>query len=51
VHWQLEILSAHDGSIFPTSLGANPQPSIHGIVSRMAQGLAERLAGKDVILA
>ena len=51
VHWQLENLSIHDGSIFPTSIGANPQPSIYGIVNRMAQGLAKRLTGKDVILA
>lgn len=51
VHWQLENLSIHDGSIFPTSIGANPQLSIYGIVNRMAQGLAKRLSGKDVILA
>ena len=24
-HWQVENLSVHDGSIFPTSIGANPQ--------------------------
>jgi choline dehydrogenase-like flavoprotein len=28
----------HDGSLFPTSLGANPQLSIYGIVNRLAQG-------------
>ncbi|MGA8785366.1 MAG: GMC family oxidoreductase, partial [Polaromonas sp.] len=27
VHWQLENLSIHDGSLFPTSIGANPQLS------------------------
>jgi hypothetical protein len=33
-HWQLENLSIHDGSIFPTSIGANPQLSIYGTVNR-----------------
>ena len=51
VHWQLENLSIHDGSIFPTSIGANPQLSIYGNVNRLAQGLAKRLTGKDVALA
>jgi choline dehydrogenase-like flavoprotein len=51
VHWQLENLSVHDGSIFPTSIGANPQLSVYGIVNRLAQGLAKRLGGPDVILA
>jgi len=50
-HWQIDNLSVHDGSIFPTSIGANPQLSIYGIVNRMAQGLAKRLGGRDVILA
>ncbi|MEO8022613.1 GMC family oxidoreductase [Polaromonas sp.] len=51
VHWQLENLSIHDGSIFPTSIGANPQLSIYGTVNRLAQGLARRLTGLDVALA
>jgi len=51
VHWQLENLSIHDGSIFPTSIGANPQLSIYGTVNRLAQGLAKRLTGRDVALA
>lgn len=51
VHWKIDNLSIHDGSIFPTSIGANPQLSIYGITSRMAQGLAKRLSGQDVILA
>ena len=51
VHWQIENLSVHDGSVFPTSIGANPQLSIYGIVNRMAQALAKRLGGADVILA
>lgn len=51
VHWQLENLSIHDGSIFPTSIGANPQLSVYGTVNRLAQGLAKRLTGQDVKLA
>ncbi|MGH6638536.1 MAG: GMC family oxidoreductase N-terminal domain-containing protein [Polaromonas sp.] len=51
VHWQLENLSIHDGSLFPTSIGANPQLSIYGAVNRLAQGLVKRLAGRDVTLA
>jgi choline dehydrogenase-like flavoprotein len=51
VHWQIENLSIHDGSLFPTSVGANPQLSIYGITNRLAQGLARRLTGQGVILA
>jgi choline dehydrogenase-like flavoprotein len=36
-------LSVFDGSIFPTSIGANPQLSIYGIVARNAHRLAEEL--------
>jgi hypothetical protein len=36
---------------FPTSIGANPQLSIYGIVNRLAQGLAKKLSGRDVTLA
>jgi choline dehydrogenase-like flavoprotein len=50
-HWQIEQLSVLDGSIFPTSIGANPQLSIYGIVARLATGLAKRLSGRDVALA
>jgi choline dehydrogenase-like flavoprotein len=39
-------LSVHDGSLFPTSIGANPQLSIYGIVARLASGLAQRLTGQ-----
>ena len=39
-------LSVHDGSIFPTSIGANPQLSIYAIVARMASTLAASLTGK-----
>lgn len=51
VHWQLANLSVHDGSIFPTSIGTNPQLSIYGVVNRLAQGLARGLAGREVTLA
>jgi choline dehydrogenase-like flavoprotein len=50
-HWQIENLSVHDGSLFPTSVGANPQLTIYGIVNRLAQRLAKRLGGREVILA
>jgi choline dehydrogenase-like flavoprotein len=50
-HWQIANLSVHDGSLFPTSIGANPQLSIYGLVNRLATGLAKRLAGRDVALA
>ena len=51
VHWQLENLSVHDGSLFPTSIGANPQLSVYGVVNLLAQGLVKRIAGRDVTLA
>jgi choline dehydrogenase-like flavoprotein len=51
IHWQLGNLSIHDGSIFPTSIGANPQLSVYGAVNRLAQGLAKTLTGREVALA
>jgi choline dehydrogenase-like flavoprotein len=51
VHWQLPNLSIHDGSLFPTSIGANPQLSIYGWVNKLATQLAGRLTGRDVRLA
>jgi choline dehydrogenase-like flavoprotein len=39
-------LSVHDGSVFPTSIGANPQLSIYAIVARMASTLAQSLTGQ-----
>ncbi|MBV8149082.1 MAG: GMC family oxidoreductase [Candidatus Eremiobacteraeota bacterium] len=39
----LENLYVFDGSVFPTSLGVNPQLSIYGIVARNAHALAETL--------
>jgi choline dehydrogenase-like flavoprotein len=51
VHWQIDNLSVHDGSLFPTSIGANPQLSIYGLVNKLASGLAKRLSGREVALA
>lgn len=45
-HHQVENLSVFDGSLFPTSIGANPQLSIYGLTSRLASALAEKLTGK-----
>jgi len=50
VHWHVSNLSVHDGSVFPTSVGANPQLSIYGTTNRLATQLAKRLSGKDVAL-
>ena len=50
-HWQVENLSIHDGSLFPTSIGANPQLSIYGLVNKLATGLARQLSGREVSLA
>ena len=50
-HWQVSNLSVLDGSLFPTSIGANPQLSVYGLVNMLATGLAKRLSGQDVRLA
>ena len=42
-HHEVENLSVFDGSVFPTSLGANPQLSIYGIAARNASRLARAL--------
>lgn len=42
-HHQLENLSIHDGSLFPTSIGANPQLSIYALSAKLSAALAERL--------
>ncbi|MDX1692181.1 MAG: GMC family oxidoreductase [Ketobacteraceae bacterium] len=39
----LENLSVMDGSLFPTSIGANPQLSIYGLVAKLATNLGEKL--------
>lgn len=46
VHWQVANLSVHDGSLFPTSVGANPQVSVYALAASLASGLAERLTGR-----
>ncbi|MDF0734093.1 GMC family oxidoreductase [Pseudomonas entomophila] len=43
-HHQLENLSIHDGSLFPTSIGANPQLSVYAITACLSDALASRLA-------
>jgi choline dehydrogenase-like flavoprotein len=50
-HWQLDNLSVHDGSLFPTGIGTNPQLTIYGLVARLATGLARDLSGREVGLA
>jgi len=50
-HWQLKNLSVHDGSLFPTSIGANPQVTVYTLAARLATSLAQSLSGKAVQLA
>ena len=45
-HFWLTNLSIHDGSVFPTSVGANPQLSIYGLIARNASLLAAELSGR-----
>jgi choline dehydrogenase-like flavoprotein len=45
-HFHLANVSVHDGSVFPTSLGANPQLTIYALTARNAAALAERLAAR-----
>lgn len=45
-HHQLENVSIFDASVFPTSIGANPQLSIYGLAARNASRLAEQLTGR-----
>jgi len=42
-HRHVENLTIADGSLFPTSLGANPQLSIYGLVWRNVHRLAQQL--------
>lgn len=42
-HHRVENLSIHDGSLFPTSIGANPQLSIYGLAAKLSSQLIERL--------
>jgi len=42
-HHVADNVSIFDGSVFPTSLGANPQLSIYGLAARNATRLAATL--------
>jgi choline dehydrogenase-like flavoprotein len=42
-HHHLANLHVLDGSLFPTSIGANPQLSIYALVAKLADGLAASL--------
>ena len=42
-HHHIDNLSVHDGSVFPTSLAANPQLSIYALAARFASALAAAL--------
>jgi choline dehydrogenase-like flavoprotein len=44
-HHQVEGLSVLDGSLFPTSLGVNPQLTIFALASKLATELARELGG------
>lgn len=45
-YYGLDNLSVHDASLFPTSIGANPQLTIYAVVARMASTLAQALTGQ-----
>lgn len=45
-HFHVDNLSIHDGSLFPTSMGANPHPSLYDLVARYASLLAASLTGR-----
>jgi choline dehydrogenase len=44
-HHQVANLSVMDGSVFPTSIGANPQLSIYALTAQNASALASELKG------
>ncbi len=44
-HHQIANLSVMDGSVFPTSIGANPQLSIYALTAQNATALAKGLVG------
>ncbi len=48
-HHQIENLSIFDGSLFPTSIGANPQLSIYGLVAKHSSKLAARMGAKTAV--
>ncbi len=42
-HHHVPNLSIHDASIFPTSIGANPQLSVYALAARNSTRLAQKL--------
>ncbi|MEO7760611.1 MAG: GMC oxidoreductase, partial [Casimicrobiaceae bacterium] len=46
-HHQLPNVSVFDGSLFPTSVGANPQLSIYALIASLASRLATQLTGRE----
>lgn len=44
-HHHVANLSIHDASIFPTSIGANPQLSVYALAARNSTRLAQKLMG------
>jgi len=47
-HHQLANLHVFDGSLFPTSIGANPQLSIYALVAKLASVLAASISPRLV---
>jgi choline dehydrogenase-like flavoprotein len=47
-HHHVENLYVLDGSVFPTSIGANPQISIYAVTAKLATGLAQALGRRLV---
>ena len=45
-HHHLDNLHVIDGSLFPTSIGANPQLSIYAVAAKLSAGLATSLGAK-----
>ena len=45
-HHQVANLTVLDGSVFPTSIGANPQLSIYALTAQNATALAKELGGR-----
>ncbi|MEP6702249.1 MAG: GMC family oxidoreductase [Betaproteobacteria bacterium] len=46
-HHQLPNVSVFDGSLFPTSVGANPQLSIYALIASLTSRLATQLTGRQ----
>lgn len=48
-HHQIANLSVMDGSVFPTSIGANPQLSIYALTAQNATALAKELGSQESV--